>query len=154
AKLPGGDAVTALAADLRDPQGLAFDADGNLYVADGRAGRVLRFRAPPAPVLEPLPAFTNRSPIAVRGATEAGARLDLFVGSHTTAITGSADGTGKFALTVPLLADAENAIEVTATAQGGNGLASPPAHAGVTHDGVGPATMFLAPPAAAFVRRT
>ncbi|MEX2148140.1 MAG: hypothetical protein WED01_14125, partial [Candidatus Rokuibacteriota bacterium] len=43
---PGGG-ITDFAARLSDPRGLAFGPDGALYVADGRSGRLLRFRAPP-----------------------------------------------------------------------------------------------------------
>ncbi len=44
-------AATTFAAGLSHPRGLAFDSHGHLCVADGNAGRVLRFAAPPPPDL-------------------------------------------------------------------------------------------------------
>ena len=154
AKVHDDGAVTLFAADLRDPQGLALDGDGNLYSADGREGRVLRFRAPPPPALEALPPFTNQSTITVRGTTEARARVDALAANQASPITATADGTGKFAVPVSLAPNAANVIDVTATAQEGNGLASSPAEASVIHDGAGPALVFQAPPPAGFVRGT
>jgi len=44
------DTHLSLFADtLEDLQGVALGPDGSLYVADGKAGRVVRFRAPPPP---------------------------------------------------------------------------------------------------------
>src|SRR5262249_1083544 len=62
-KLGADHEATLFASSLDDPQGVAFDASGNLYVADGRSGRVIRFRAPPPPTVSVLPRFTNRSPL-------------------------------------------------------------------------------------------
>jgi RHS repeat-associated protein len=154
AKLHADGAVTLFAADLRDPQGLLLDGDGHLYVADGRDGRVLRFRAPPPPALEALPPFTSLSPFTVRGTTEAGARVDLFAGSPTPPPAVTADAVGKFAIALPLASNVANAFEVTATARNGDGLASPAAEASIVHDGLGASIVFQAPPAAGFVRQT
>ena len=71
--LPTG-ADTLYAGNLDNPQGVAFDPDGHLYVADGHTGRVLRFRAPPAPTVH-APAVTNQSPLAVTGTTLAKTRV-------------------------------------------------------------------------------
>jgi RHS repeat-associated protein len=154
AKLHAGGAVTLFAAEMRDPLGLAFDADGHLYVADGGAGRVLRFRAPRPPVLEDLPPFTNRSPLTVRGTTDATARVDLFANDATMPIVAPADPAGKFAIVVPLSLNTSNTLEVFATAHAGDGLTSSEAEAKVTHDGVAPFVVFQAPPAGGFVRQT
>jgi len=154
AKLHPDGMVTLFAEDLRDPQALALDHGGHLYVADGIAGRVIRFRAPPAPTLDPVPEFTNQSPFTVRGTTDAGARVDLFVNEGATPVSGSADAVGKFALAVPLALNAANTLEVFATAHAGNGLTSPAAEAKVTHDGIAPSLAFQAPPANGFVRQT
>src|SRR5881396_3053423 len=70
--------LTDFAGHLIDPQGLAFDAGGALYLADGKAGRLLKFRAPPAPTLT-APAFADRSPLTITGAANPGARVDLCV---------------------------------------------------------------------------
>src|SRR5207253_9935193 len=58
-KVHAAGSFTSFADHLSDPRGLAIGPDGSLYVADGTAGRLLRFRAPPEPLLDPLPAFTN-----------------------------------------------------------------------------------------------
>ena len=154
AKVHDDGAVTLFAADLRDPQGLAIDREGNLYIADGHEGRVLRFRAPPPPALEAVPPFTNQSPITVRGTTEARARVDALAATQASPITATADGTGTFAVPVSLAPDTTNVIEITATAHGGDGLTSSAAEASVIHDGAGPSLVFQAPPAAGFVRGT
>jgi RHS repeat-associated protein len=152
AKLHPVGAITLFAADLRDPQALTFDVDGHLYVADG--GRVLRFRAPRAPGLDALPEFSDRSPITVRGTTEPGARLDVFVNDGATPTVAAADSVGKFAVVVPLSPDTTNAVDVFATAHGGDGLTSAAAEAKVTHDGVLPSVIFQVPPAGGFVRQS
>jgi RHS repeat-associated protein len=151
AKLHEDGSVAPFASDLGDPQALALDADGNLYVSTGAEGRVLRFRAPSAPTLDALPAFTNRSTIAVGGTTDPGARVDLF-GAHGPPASATAGAEGRFAISLSLAPDAVNPIAVVATAHGGQGLASPPAEATVIHDGVGPSLVFQAPAATGFVR--
>ena len=88
--------VTLYAENLAKPQGLAFDPGGSLYVADGPSGRVLRFRAPPAPAVT-APALTNQSPALVTGTTLPGARVDLFVSDAAAPLTVTADATGAFA---------------------------------------------------------
>ena len=50
-KIHPGVRLSGFAENLADPQGLALGPDGALYVADGRSGRLLRFAAPPAPVV-------------------------------------------------------------------------------------------------------
>jgi sugar lactone lactonase YvrE len=96
AKVHDDGAITGFASDLRDPQGLALDRDGHLYVADGRGGRVVRFRAPPAPTLDGLPDFTKQPAAIVRGTTAAGARLVLVPEDSVAPVTGTADPAGKF----------------------------------------------------------
>src|SRR5947208_3365968 len=141
-----------LTAGLDDPQGLAFDVDGSLYVADGRSGRVVRFRAPPPPSLTALPAFTNQVALAVGGTTDPSARLDVVLNGGTPSVV-VADATGRFALSVAPALDTENLLQVLATARAGRGLTSAPAEARLTHDGVSPSLAFQAPGAGAFVRQ-
>ena len=150
-----GDAhLTPFATSLAAPRGLALGPDGSLYVADGRSGRLLRFRAPPAPSPTGLPAFTRESPLTVSGIAVPMARVDLFVNDATTAITGSSDNRGAFSLAAPLALNAKNTLEVFATARLGNGLTSAPAQASVAHDNQPPTINFVTPLANDFVRQT
>lgn len=152
AKLHPTGAVTGFAEDLEEPQGLGFDAEGHLYLADGRGGRVLRFRAPAPPTVT-SPRVTNRSPFAVTGTTEAGARVDVFLGTApAAAATVTAGADGSFHAPVRLPPNTATAVEVFATTHGGRGLTSPPAATAITHDGVAPSLTFHAPPALAHVR--
>jgi hypothetical protein len=146
AKLHGDGVVTRFAARLEDPQGLAFDAAGHLYVADGKAGRVLKFRAPPAPALQ-APTATRQSPVTIHGTAERGARVDLFINEAAAPVSIVADRAGAFAAFLTLAANAENHLEVYATARGGRGLTSAPALATVTHDAIAPSLVFQTPPA-------
>ncbi len=132
--------LSAFAEHLEDPQGVALGPEGSLYVADGKAGRLLRFRAPRAPVVNALPAFTNQSPIPVAGTTEPNARLDLFVNDAPPAVTGTADVSGAFSIMVPLSLNAKNSLRVFATTHAGDGLTSAPARASLTHDNTPPDT--------------
>ena len=145
--------VTLFASNLDDPNALAFDADGHLYVADGHSGRVVRFRAPPAPSLAEIPALTNQATLTVRGTTEPSALVGVFLNDETTSVLGGADAAGAFSVPITLAPDAENILEVFATGHGGDGLTSARAEARVTHDGIPPALAFQSPPAGAFVRQ-
>lgn len=152
-KLDRDGTATLFASNLDDPKGLAFDTDGNLYVADGRSGRVVRFLAPPAPGLTELPAYTNQAAPNVRGTTEPSARVDVFLNDDTTSMVGVADAAGRFAVSVTLARDTQNVLEIFATGHAGAGLTSAPAEARITHDGIPPSLDFQAPPAGAFVRQ-
>ena len=153
-KLHRDGTVTLFASDLDDPKGLAFDTGGNLYVADGRSGRVVRFLAPPAPSLDAHPAFTNQAALNLRGTAEPSARIDVFLNDGTTSVVGAADAEGAFAVSLTLAPDAEHVLEIFATGHAGDGLTSSPAEARITHDGIPPSLAFQAPPAGTFVRQT
>jgi sugar lactone lactonase YvrE len=153
-KLPPGGEGSPLAAQLDSPRGLAFDSHGNLYVADGDAGRVVRFLAPVPPTLTDLPRFTNRTPLPISGTTVPNARLDVFVDTSPVPLASLAGASGAFTTLVPLSANAETDLDVFATAARGDGLTSAAAEASVIHDGAGPALVFEAPPAGSFVRGT
>jgi len=146
--------LTPFATSLVDPRGLALGPDGSLYVADGRSGRLLRFRAPPAPSLMGLSAFTRESPLTVSGTAVPLGRVDLFVNDAPTAITGFSDNRGVFSLAAPLALNARNTLEVFATARLGNGLTSAPAQAIINHDNQPPTINFVTPLANASVRQT
>ncbi|MBI2160548.1 MAG: hypothetical protein HYU25_09270 [Candidatus Rokubacteria bacterium] len=152
-KLHHDGTATLFASNLDDPTGLAFDTDGNLYVADGRSGRVVRFMALPAPGLTELPAFTNQATLNVRGTSEPSARVDVFLNDDTTSVVGAADAMGAFAVSATLAPNAGNLLEIFATGHAGDGLTSAPAEARITHDGIPPSLDFQAPPAGAFVRQ-
>jgi RHS repeat-associated protein len=143
--------LSDFASNLTDPQGLALDPDGSLYLADGKGGRLLRFRAPAPPTLS-APAFTKLSPLTVTGTTEAGARVDLFLNDATTPVTATADSAGAFAAQLTLTVDHTNTLEAFATTFSSNGLTSAPREATIVHDGQAPALTFQAPPANAYVR--
>ncbi len=138
--------LSAFAEHLEDPQGVALGPEGSLYLADGKAGRLLRFRAPPAPVLDALPAFTNQSPLPAGGTTEPAARVDLFVNDAATPVTGASDASGAFSLTVPLTPNAQNSLHTSATTHAGDGLTSAPARASLTHDNTPPDTEITGGP--------
>ncbi len=144
AKITTDGRAVAFASGLDDPQGLAFDADGNLLVAGGRGGRVVRFLAPAAPSLAPLPPFTADPAPVLHGATAAGARVDVAVADGDPA-SGQADAGGAFGLAVTLRPNVVNTLDVTATAHGGDGLTSSPEEITITHDGVPPAVTVLVP---------
>jgi len=74
----GEESVALFAAGLHGPQGLVFDPQGNLYVAEADAGRVLRFIAPRPPDLDPEPpAFTNDATLVLTGTAEPNALLTV-----------------------------------------------------------------------------
>jgi hypothetical protein len=141
AKLHAAGRVSLFAGELGAPQGFAFDAAGNLYIADGASGRIVRFLAPPAPELGPLRAVTNEPSIRVSGAALAGSRLDGRVDGGSSLFTTQGGAGGGFTLTMPLTRNAENTIEVFATAQGGDGLTGAAAEATVRHDDTPPETV-------------
>jgi len=146
AKLHPGGRVNLFAGELDRPQGVAFDSTGNLYVADGISGRVLRFLAPPAPELTPLAAMTNQPSVRVSGTGLARARVDGRLDGAGGRFTTQSDAAGSFALTIPLSPNAENIIEIFTTAYGGDGLTGEPGAAIVRHDDVPPETVLLSAP--------
>ena len=137
--------LVPVASGLGRPMGLAFDAEGHLYVAERRHGRALRFAAPGPPVLDPLPAITNQATLTVRGTAAPGARITLRGGAEPA--TGLADATtGAFAVDVSLTPNAEQTLRAYATSLGGDGLTSRAAEATLTHDDVPPDTQFVSGP--------
>jgi hypothetical protein len=149
--------LTSFADHLGDPRGLSLGPDGSLYLADGAAGRLLRFRAPAPPLLDPLPAFTNQTTIPVTGTADPHLRIDMVAlvnGTVKTVVTGTADATGGFALSVPLTANATNTLAVFATPSAGNGLNSVPTIVSLAHTSASPAIALLQPAPGAFVRQS
>ena len=72
------ETVALFATGLRAPQGIAFDPQGHLYVAETEAGRIVRFRAPAAPTLDPTPPrFTKEATPLLKGKAEPHALLRL-----------------------------------------------------------------------------
>jgi RHS repeat-associated protein len=145
--------ITELARELEDPRGIALGPDGSLWVADGDDGRLLRFRAPPPPALT-APPFTNRSPLALTGATEPDARVDVFVDDAVSPATVTASAAGAFTASLALTPNASATMVVFATPHGGDGLTSAAATATVTHDDRAPALAFQAPAALAHLRQS
>jgi hypothetical protein len=151
AKLRRDGRLTRFAFALADPQGLAFDGRGNLFVADGRRGRVLRFQAPPAPRLNAPPPFTNHSPLTLSGTGGAGLRVDLFI-DETNVATAPTDADGAFTLTVPLRLDEPNILSAVLTTHDGAGLSSASTDVPTVHDAIPPTVALVSPADAAFVR--
>lgn len=147
-KILPGPQLSVFAKHLTDPQGLAFGPDGSLYLADGKEGRLIRFRAPPAPGLI-FPSFTNRSPLLVHGATEPNSRVDAFLNNAGFATIFTQDG--AFALDSSLVLNAQNTLVLFSTGQNGNGLSSAPAEAIITHDSLAPVITNLQPIDGSFI---
>jgi len=152
-KVHPGARLTDFAANLADPQGVSLGHDGALYVADGKSGRLYRFRAPSAPTLGTLPELTRQPSLVVTGTTEAHSKLDISVDDATHA-TSLADPTGHFALSVALGPNRLNRLHVYTTTHGGDGLTSSAATAQISHDDRGPRVSFRAPAAGTHVRGT
>src|SRR6266850_843867 len=151
-KVHPGARLTDFAANLADPQGVSLGHDGALYVADGKSGRLYRFRAPSAPPLGTLPELTRQPSLVVTGTTEAHSKLDIFVDDATHATSSLADTTGHFAVDVALSPNRVHRLHVYATTHGGDGLTSPVATAQIVHDDQPPSVAFSAPPAGVHVR--
>jgi hypothetical protein len=133
---PGG-IVQALAsfASLpgRIPVGLAFASDGNLFLADGGAGRVLEFHPPGVAGLRRWVAIYDISPLSVAPTSEPGAEV---VVKGASPVSGTVDGQRMIALAVPLIPDTATTLEAWTIGRGGEGLGSPSAATTVVHDGV------------------
>jgi len=70
--------VALFAAGLQEPRGLLFDAEGNLYVAEAEAGRILKFIAPSSPTLDTQPPpMTKEATLTLTGRTEPNAVLTV-----------------------------------------------------------------------------
>ncbi|KRT73221.1 MAG: fibronectin type III domain-containing protein [Candidatus Rokubacteria bacterium CSP1-6] len=152
-KIAEDGAATLFAAGLDDPRGLAFAPDGSLHLADGNAGRILRFAAPRAPVVDEFPpAVTGERQVALRLRAEAGARLTVLGGQFPLVV--AVDDVGSARVWVPLRRNAENHLLVFATGSAGLGLTSAPLPLSITQDEEPPALELLAPRAGALLRGT
>jgi RHS repeat-associated protein len=150
-KLAGG-AAALFAQGLDEPRDLAFGPEGHLYLTDGRAGRLLRFRAPPAPTLGDLPDAVAGTALPLRGSATPDSRVDVFVNDADLPTSTAAGADGRFATVVVIAPDGESRLEAFATAAQGAGLSSAAASASVVHDGTEPDLAFARPAPAAFVR--
>jgi len=152
-KVAEDGAATLFAAGLDDPRGLAFAPDGSLHLADGNAGRILRFAAPRAPVVDEFPpAVTGERQVALRLRAEAGARLTVLGGQFPLVV--AVDDVGSARVSVPLRRNAENHLLVFATGSASLGLTSAPLPLSITQDEEPPALELLAPRAGALLRGT
>jgi sugar lactone lactonase YvrE len=150
---PDGGAST-FATGLEDPRGLALDSLGHLYVADGNAGRVLRFLAPPPPSMGAVAPFTRLAAVTLSGSTSPHARVDVASADGGVPISTTAAATGAFQLSITPRPNTPNRAEVMATGMRGRGLASPPSEVAFVHDTIAPALVLVTPPAGGFVRGT
>ena len=145
--------AAVFAQGLEEPRDLAFSPDGDLYVIDSRAGRVLRFRPPPPPALDAVPKAVSSTAVGLQGAATPDSRIDVFVNEAETPATTTAGADGVFTTVVVIAQSTESRLEAFATGARGDGLSSVPTVVSVLHDGDEPDLVFLRPPAAAFVRR-
>ena len=145
--------LSGFAENLENPQDIALGPDGSLYVADGRSGRLLRFRAPAAPALEPVPPFATAPTVQLHGTAVPNARLDVVTDQAEILATTTADTSGNFAVSTPLRQNILNELFALATPHGGEGLTGAPAMVTVVHDDQAPAVTLQEPPAGAFLRR-
>lgn len=152
-KLTPSQAVV-FAEGFDEPRDLAFGLEGHLYVNEGRAGRVLRFRPPAPPSVDPLPPAVTTTAVTVSGTATGDSRIDLFVNDADLPTTTLADGGGHFAGVVVIAQSAESHVEVYTTAARGDGLSSAPTVVSIVHDGEEPDLVFVRPLSAAFVRRS
>jgi len=148
---PGGAAV--FAQRLGEPRNLAFGADGDLYVLDARAGRIVRFRAPPPPMFDAVPKAVSSTAVPLRGAATPDARIDVYVNEAELPATTVTGADGVFTAVAVIAQSTESRLEAFATAARGDGLSSAPTIVSVLHDGDEPDLVFLRPPAATFVRK-
>jgi len=150
ARLDRDATADLFASGAEDPQGLAFDRDGNLYLAESKAGRVVRFVAPRPPVLAPPPLWTNAPTVTLPGHAEVNARVEAVAGETT--LHTFAGGSGAFTLSLPLAPNTVNHISVRTVGHDGAGLASPPVALAIVQDASPPALALEAPPSGAILR--
>ncbi|MDJ0869887.1 MAG: Ig-like domain-containing protein, partial [Myxococcota bacterium] len=125
---------TTIRVEATDGGGLVGFAEVVVRLDDG---------APPAPALEPPASPTASRRVLLRGATEAGARVEVGGGESPASTTAAADG--GFTVLVDLVPNASQTLSVVAVDAVGN--RSPPATATVLHDDVAPELLASAPEA-------
>jgi len=152
ARLERDATADLFASGAEEPQGVAFDRDGNLYLAEGKAGRVVRFVAPRPPALTAPPAWTNAPRVTLAGHAEANARVEAVAGEAI--VHAFAGDSGAFTETLPLAPNAVNHVAVRAIGHDGAGLASSPVVLTIVQDSSPPALALDSPPTGAIVRDT
>jgi sugar lactone lactonase YvrE len=135
------ETLTTFAAPLTHPKGLAFDRHGNLYAIEAKGGRLLRFRAPPPPQVDPLAAFRNTNPLTVTGTAEPDALITVTGGASPASVITS----GPFAIPVSLTPNQLTALNLFVTGAKGFGLAGVPIEMTTTHDNVPPLVRTVSP---------
>ena len=153
-KRRGTGEVSTLSAGLDDPVVVAFAPNGDLIAADMRRGRVLRFKATPAPVVV-APRFTNQASVEVRGSSTHGDLVQAFWAPDLTSPVAAVtvlESSGRFTLHTPLALNTETRLSFLATAAGGAGLVSTPHILLVVHDDRRPMVAITEPSADVHVR--
>jgi RHS repeat-associated protein len=145
--------TTVFAQGLDDPYAVAFGPEGHLYVTAVRAGRIVRFRPPPSPVLAGLPEVVPGTALAVHGSATLGAKIDVFVNDADVPTSTMTASDGRFHAVVVLAQNTESHLEAVATAARGDGLSSAPALVSVSHDGDEPDLVFTRPQPGAFAHQ-
>ena len=128
--IPEADLPDSAAVSISVPSALR-DLAGNTI---GREQRItfttVDASAPAAPILDTLPARTNRTVLSVSGQAEPGVRIDIVGGDSD--VFGSATASGQFSVLVTLRSNATNILSVTAVDTEGN--VSPAVTATMEHD--------------------
>ncbi len=146
--------VSTLAGALDDPVAVAFAPNGDLIAADMRRGRVLRFKATPAPGVV-TPRFTNQASVEIRGSSTHGDLVQAFWAPDLTSPVAAVtviESSGGFTLRTPLALNTGTRLSFLATAAGGAGLVSRPHTRLVVHDDRRPTVAITEPSADIHVR--
>lgn len=124
---------------------LALEPAGHLAVAT--ATTLVRLRAPAPPTVAPVAPYTAAPTLTLTGTAAPGTQLVVQGGAAEVRTAAQAD-TGAFTVAVPLRAETAQTLQVVAVGAGGQGLASAPTAATVTHDATPPETTLTSGPPA------
>lgn len=128
--------VVRFATGLQNLAAMAFAPEGDLVAVERRRpGRVVRFRAPPAPA-PVVPAFTNENPLTVTGQAGARDRVEVFTTDDVRPVTAAIADllNGRFSLQASIAPNRGTTLSFVPTGEAGSGLIGVAATAHVVHD--------------------